>query len=64
MLKERVGQDRKTKVVRVLESRFRAAIVAQDAMNSGLLAAMIRRELNCEAFGTSAPELLSSFVVQ
>jgi DNA-binding NarL/FixJ family response regulator len=28
-------------------------------MNSGLLATMIRQELNCEAFGTSASELLS-----
>jgi two-component system nitrate/nitrite response regulator NarL len=59
MLRERTSQNEKAKIVKVVESRFRAVVVAQDAMNSGLLAAMIRRELNCEAFGTSASELLS-----
>ncbi len=59
MLREKKSQGPKAKVVGIVGNRFRAAIVGQDAMNSGLLAAMIRRELNCEAFGTSASELLS-----
>lgn len=59
MLRDKKSQDQKRKIVGILGNRFRAAIVGQDEMNSGLLAAMIRRELNCEAFGTSTSELLS-----
>ena len=45
--------------IRIVKDRLRIAIVGQDTMSSGLLATMIKRELNCEAIGCRPSELVA-----
>src|SRR5579863_6842475 len=45
--------------IKIAKDRLRIAIVGQDTMSSGLLATMIKKELNCEAIGCRPSELLA-----
>jgi two-component system, NarL family, nitrate/nitrite response regulator NarL len=50
-------------IVRHHEAEFRAAVVGQDTMSSGLLANALTRDLKCVAVGTRPTDLLQALAI-
>jgi len=53
-------QEKAIQIVRHREAEFRAAVVGQDTMSSGLLADALTRDLKCAAIGTRPTDLLQA----